>query len=98
MPAAGCASPSRLPNHEARLADPIEHIVDELDRYRAGGVDAHPVEETIHQCDRAAEELGKAAGMAAPSKNRDCRDDAFTTNRNGQTLDWWQRVASRKAR
>jgi hypothetical protein len=24
--------------HEGRLADPIEHIVDELDRYRVGGI------------------------------------------------------------
>ena len=97
MPAAGCASPSRLPNHEARLADPIEHIVDELDRYRAGGVDAHPVEETIHQCDRAAEELGKAAGMAAPRIEIAVMTLSQLTE-NGQTLDWWQRVASRKAR
>jgi hypothetical protein len=67
--------------HEARLADPIEHIVDELDRLRAGGVDAHLAEETIHQYDRAAQELWKAAGLAASSKNRDCRDDACTTSR-----------------
>jgi hypothetical protein len=39
-----------------------------LDRYRAGGIYAHAVEETIHKYDRAAQEVWKAAGLAASSK------------------------------
>jgi hypothetical protein len=41
--------------HEARLADLLEHVAEELDRYRAGGVDAFAVDETIHQYRRAAQ-------------------------------------------
>lgn len=45
--------------HEARLADLIEPVAEELDRYRAGEVDAYAVDETMHQYRRAAQELWK---------------------------------------
>jgi hypothetical protein len=54
--------------HEARLADLIEHVAEELDRYRAGEVDAYAVDETIHQYHQAAQELWKSAGLAASGR------------------------------
>jgi hypothetical protein len=43
--------------HEARLADLIEHVANEIERYRVGDVDAYAVDETIHHYHRAAQEL-----------------------------------------
>ena len=45
--------------HKARMADLIEHVAEELDRYRGGEVDAYAVDETIHLYHRAAQELWK---------------------------------------
>jgi hypothetical protein len=45
--------------HEASLAELIEHVAADLDRYRAGHVDAYTIDETIHHYHRAAQELWK---------------------------------------
>ena len=55
--------------HEARLADLLEHVAEELDRYRAGEVDAFAVDETIHQYHRAAQELWKFCSSGGVGTN-----------------------------
>ncbi len=45
--------------HEARLAELVEHIAGDLDRYRTGEIDAYTLDETIHHYHRAARELWK---------------------------------------
>jgi hypothetical protein len=83
--------------HEARLAELIAHVAADLDRYRAGDVDAYTVDETIHHYHRADQELWKfcwsgGAGvhieMVAGMLERLADDE--------QTIDWWQSVARRQ--
>jgi hypothetical protein len=45
--------------HEPQLAGLLGHVGAELDRYRAGEIDAYGADETIHHYHRAAAELWK---------------------------------------
>jgi len=96
MPAAGCASPLRLPT--VRLGWPASSSTSSTSwiDYRARWVDAHAVDRMIHQYDRAAQELWNSAGLAASSKIEIVAMTLAQLTENGQTLDWWERVPSRK--
>jgi hypothetical protein len=83
--------------HEARLADLIEHVASELERYRAAETDVYDVDETIHHYHRAAQELwkfcwsrggGAHVQMVAGIIQR-MADDRETT-------DWWESVPRRE--
>ena len=83
--------------HEARLADLIEHVGNELDRYRAGDVDAYAVDETIHHYHRAAQELWKFCWSGGAGANIEIV--ARTLQRlsdEGQIVDWWERIPTRE--
>lgn len=72
--------------HEARLADLIEHVEEELDPYRAGQVDAYAFDETVHQYHRASQEnLGSSAGRAVSGRtsksSRGCSNNWPKTGR-----------------
>jgi hypothetical protein len=85
--------------HEARLADLIEHVAEELDRYRDGEVDAYAVDETIHQYHRAAQELWKfcwSGGVGANTEIVARTLEQLTEAR--ETVDWWERVPSHRPR
>ena len=45
--------------HESQLAGLLGHVGTEIDRYRAGEIDAYAADETIHHYQRAAAELWK---------------------------------------
>ena len=45
--------------HESQLAGLLGHVGAEIDRYRAGEIDAYAADETIHHYHRAAAELWK---------------------------------------
>jgi hypothetical protein len=45
--------------HESQLAELLGHMGAEIDRYRAGEIDAYAADETIHHYHRAAAELWK---------------------------------------
>src|SRR5580704_17483208 len=45
--------------HESQLAGLLGHVGAEIDRYRAGEIDAYAADETIHRYHRAAAELWK---------------------------------------
>ena len=54
--------------HESQLAGLLGHVGAEIDRYRAGEIDAYAADETIHRYHRAAAELWKfcfARGVGA---------------------------------
>ena len=83
--------------HESQLAELLGHVGAEIDRYRAGEIDAYAVDETIHHYHRAARELwkfcwsggsGTHTEMIAQLLNRMATD--------GETIDWWERVTSRQ--
>ena len=85
--------------HEARLADLIEHVAEELDRYRAGEVGAYAVDETIHQYHRAAQELWKfcwSGGVGANTEIVARTLEQLTEVR--ETVDWWERIPSHRPR
>ena len=46
--------------HQSQLAELLSHAGAEIDRYRAGGIDAYAADETIHRYHRAAAELWKS--------------------------------------
>ena len=98
MPAAGCASPPRLPT--MRLGWPASSSTSSTSwiDYRARGVDTHAVDKTIHQYDRAAQEPLKFCWSRGVEQNRGCREAACTTKRKRADLDCWERVLSRKTR
>ena len=83
--------------HEARLADLIEHVAEELDRYRAGEVDAYAVDETIHHYHRATQELWKFCWSGGVGANIEIVARMLEQlTEDGQTLDWWERIPSRE--
>jgi len=45
--------------HEAELAGLVEHIAEAIERYRAGELDVHDVDEVIHRYHKATRELSK---------------------------------------
>ena len=85
--------------HEARLADLIEHVAEELDRYRAGEVDAYAVDETIHQYHRAAQELWKFCWSGGVGANTEIVARTLEQlTEAGETVDWWERIPSHRPR
>ena len=82
--------------YEARLADLIEHVADEVDRYRAGEVDSYAVDETIHHYHRAGQELWKFCWSGGIGANIEIV--ARTLEQladDGEIVNWWERIASR---
>jgi hypothetical protein len=45
--------------HEAELAGLVEHVAEGIERYRAGELDVHDVDEVIHRYHKATQELWK---------------------------------------
>lgn len=72
--------------HEARLTELIQRVVEAVDRFRAGELDAFEVDHVIFQYSRSAKELWKFCNLP---------DVVFTANlvREGAPVDWWERGA-----
>jgi hypothetical protein len=43
--------------HEAELAGLVEHVAEAIERYRAGELDVHDVDDVIHRYHKATQEL-----------------------------------------
>jgi hypothetical protein len=85
--------------HEARLANLIQHVADELARYHAADVDAYAVDETIHQYHRSSQELWKFCWSGGVGSNIEIVAGTLEQlAQDGQTIDWWERGPQRKAR
>jgi hypothetical protein len=83
--------------HEARLADLIEHVAEQLDRYRAGEVDAYAVDQTIHQYHRAAQELWKFCWSGGVGANIEIVARTLEQlTEAGEMVDWWERIPSHR--
>jgi hypothetical protein len=83
--------------HQSQLAGLLGHVGAEIDRYRAGEIDAYAADETIHHCHRAAAELWKfsfARGGGAHAEFIVGLLDRMTAD--AQTIDWWERTAPRR--
>jgi hypothetical protein len=72
--------------HEAELAGLVDHVAQAIERYRAGELDVHDVDETIHQYHNATQKLwafcwrGSAEGVASTL--------GYLTE-EGDRPDWW---------
>ncbi|HEX5967057.1 MAG TPA: hypothetical protein VFY88_01170 [Intrasporangium sp.] len=75
--------------HQAQLALLVERVGAEVDRYRAGELEAFDIDQVIFQYSRAAKELWKFCNLADVETTanfiRECPPD-----------DWWERGAPRK--
>ena len=83
--------------HESQLAGLLGHVGAEIDRYRAGEIDAYAADETIHHYHRAAAELWKfcfARGGGAHAEFVAGLLDRMTAD--AETIDWWERAAPRR--
>jgi hypothetical protein len=83
--------------HESQLAGLLGRVGTEIDRYRAGEIDAYAADETIHHYHRAAAELWKfcfARGGGAHVEFIAGLLDRMTAD--AETIDWWERAAPRR--
>jgi hypothetical protein len=83
--------------HESQLAELLGRVGVEIDRYRAGEIDAYAADETIHHYHRAAAELWKfcfARGGGAHAEFIAGLLDRMTAD--AETIDWWERAAPRR--
>ena len=83
--------------HESQLAGLLGHVGAQIDRYRAGEIDAYAADETIHHYHRAAAELWKfcfARGGGTHVEFIAGALDRMTAD--AETIDWWERAAPRR--
>jgi hypothetical protein len=83
--------------HESQLAGLLGRVGAEIDRYRAGEIDAYAADEAIHHYHRAAAELWKfcfARGGGAHVEFIVGLLDRMTAD--AETIDWWERAAPRR--
>ena len=83
--------------HESQLAGLLGHVGAEIDRYRAGEIEAYAADETIHRYHRAAAELWKfcfARGGGAHAEFVAGLLDRMTAD--AETVDWWERATPRR--
>jgi hypothetical protein len=82
--------------HESQLAGLPGHVGAEIDRYRAGEIDAYAADETIRHYHRAAAELRKfcfARGGAHVDFTAGLLDRMTA---DAETIDWRERAAPRR--
>jgi hypothetical protein len=82
--------------HEQCVSGLIDHVAKAIDRYRAGEIDAHAVDEAIHQYHRAARELWKFCWSSGGGLDVEFIAQVIDeqTAKNAAP-DWWQRGAPR---
>src|SRR5665647_1161958 len=76
--------------HEAELAGLVEHVAEAIERYRAGELDVHDVDEAIHRYQKAARELWKfcfLGGSGAYVETVAATLERLTAE--GERPDWW---------
>jgi hypothetical protein len=82
--------------HHAQLAELLSHVTAAIDRYRAGEIDAHAVDETIHHYHRATAEPWKfcfaRGGSGRPEFIAGLLDRMSAC---AETIDWWERATPR---
>jgi hypothetical protein len=77
--------------HQAQLAELLGHVTAAIDRYRAGEIDAHAVDATIHHYHRGAGGLWKfcfARGGGSHAEFIAGLLDGMSVG--AQTTDWWE--------
>jgi hypothetical protein len=84
--------------HEAELAGLVEHVAEAIERYRAGELDVHDVDEAIHRYHKATRELWKfcfRGGSGAYAETVATTLEHLTAE--GERPDWWAAAEPRRA-
>jgi hypothetical protein len=83
--------------HEAELAGLVEHVAEAIERYRAGELDVHDVDEVIHRYHKATRELWKfcfRGGSGAYAETVAATLENLTEE--GERPDWWAAAERRR--
>ena len=83
--------------YEAELAGLLEHVAEAIERYRAGELDVHAVDEVIHHYKKAARELWKFCFLGGSGAH--IETVATTLERltaEGGRPDWWAAADRRR--
>ncbi len=84
--------------HEAELAGLVEHVAEGIERYRAGELDVHDVDEVIHRYHKATQELWKfcfRGGSGAYAEATAAMLEHLTAA--GERPDWWAAAERRQS-
>lgn len=82
--------------HEACLAELLAHVIEAVDRHRAGEIDVYAVDETIHRYHRAAQEVWKFCWGSGGGTHLDLVDSLIQREPNVRAADCWDRGAPRR--
>lgn len=83
--------------HEAELAGLVEHVAEAIERYHAGELDVHDVDEMIHRYHKATRELWKfcfRGGSGAYAETVAATLEHLTAE--GERPDWWAAAEQRR--
>jgi len=83
--------------HEAELAGLVEHVAEAIERYHAGELDVHDVDEVIHRYHKATQELWKfcfRGGSGAYLETVAAALDQLTAE--SERPDWWAAAERRR--
>jgi len=83
--------------HEAELAGLVEHVAEAIERYHAGEIDVHDVDELIHRYHKATRELWKfcfRGGSGAYLETVAATLERLTAE--GERPDWWAAAERRR--
>ena len=83
--------------HEAELAGLVERVAEAIERYRAGELQVHDVDELIHRYHKATQELWKfcfSGGAGAYAETVAATLEHLTAE--GERPDWWASAERRR--
>ncbi|MFC9835227.1 hypothetical protein ACFVKB_15555 [Rhodococcus sp. NPDC127530] len=75
---------------------PSSSVAAEVDRFRAGEVDAHTVDEVLHHYHLAAKELWKVCWSGSGAQVELTARSLEKRVAEGERIDWWERAAPRR--
>ena len=85
--------------YEAELTKLVEHVEQAIARYRAGELDVHDVDETIHRYSKATRELWKFCwGRGSGSHPLFVARTLEVWAAEAEHVDWWEEAERRRRR
>lgn len=83
--------------HETELATLVEHVAEAIERYRAGKIDVHEVDEVMYRYQKAARELWKFCwGRGSGSHVEVVVAALERLTADGERPDWWAAAEERR--
>jgi len=82
--------------YEAELAGLQQHVAGAIERYRAGEIDVHEVDDLIYRYSKAAKELWKFCWLRGGSHFEQVAYLLELRTAEGDRPDWWEAAAPRR--